>query len=62
MSDIARENAVQRACQAAIRALPAVSTRDTAQGSINDLGDETGDVVELTGSAMPVSVHRHTES
>ncbi len=48
MSEIARDVAVQRACQAAIWALPAVSTWDIAQGTINDLGGKVGDVVSLS--------------
>jgi len=48
MSDIARENAVQRACQVAIWAMPAVSTWDMAQGIINDLDGKIGDVVQLS--------------
>jgi hypothetical protein len=48
MSDIAREVAVQRACQAAIWAMPAVSTWDIAQGIINDLDGKIGDVVQLS--------------
>ena len=48
MSDIAREVAVQRACQVAIWAMPAVSTWDIAQGIINDLGGKVGDVVSLS--------------
>ncbi len=48
MSDIAREIAVQRACQAAIWAMPAVSTWDIAQGIINDLDGKIGDVVQLS--------------
>ncbi|MCB1499757.1 MAG: DUF1254 domain-containing protein [Bauldia sp.] len=48
MSDIARESAVQRACQAAIWAMPAVSTWDIAQGIINDLGGKVGDLVQLS--------------
>lgn len=48
MSEIAREVAVQRACQVAIWAMPAVSTWDIAQGIINDLGGKVGDVVQLS--------------
>ncbi|MFV2035712.1 MAG: DUF1254 domain-containing protein, partial [Halocynthiibacter sp.] len=48
LSPIAREVAVQRACQAAIWAMPAVSTWDIAQGTINDLGGKIGDVVSLS--------------
>jgi len=48
MSDIARKNAVQRACQTAIWAMPAVSTWDIAQGTIRDLGGKVGDVVSLS--------------
>lgn len=48
LSKISREVAVQRACQAAIWAMPAVSTWDIAQGIINDLGGKVGDVVQLS--------------
>ena len=48
MSDIARDIAVQRACQAAIWAMPAVSTWDIANGTIRDLGGKVGDVVSLS--------------
>lgn len=55
MSEIARNVAVQRACQTAIWAMPAVSTWDIAQGTINDLGGKVGDVVQL--SAPMTSQH-----
>jgi len=48
MSKTARETAVQRACQAAIWAVPAVSTWSFAKGTIRDLGGKIGDVVSLT--------------
>jgi hypothetical protein len=48
MSDTARQVAVQRACQAAIWAMPAVSTWDIANGIISDLGGKVGDVVSLS--------------
>jgi hypothetical protein len=48
MSDIARKIAVQRTCQAAIWAMPAVSTWDIANSIIRDLGGKVGDVVSLS--------------
>lgn len=48
MSDVAREIAVQRACQAGIWAMPAVSTWDIANATIRDLGGKIGDVVSLS--------------
>jgi len=48
MSDIARKIAVQRTCQAAIWAMPAVSTWDIANATIRDLGGKIGDVVSLS--------------
>ncbi len=48
MSDIARKIAVQRSCQAAIWAMPAVSTWDIAYATIRDLGGKVGDVVALS--------------
>ena len=54
MSVIAREIAVQRACQAALWMMPAVDTWDFAQGTIN-FGGKVGDVVQL-GQPM-TSVH-----
>jgi hypothetical protein len=48
LSDIGRTIAVQRACQAAIWATPAVSTWDIANATIHDLGGKVGDVVALS--------------
>ncbi len=48
LSDTGRKIAVQRACQAAIWAMPAVSTWDIAEGTITDLGGKVGDVVQLS--------------
>lgn len=48
MSERARSVAVERACQAAIWAMPAVSTWDIAQGTIDDLDGKVGDVVQLS--------------
>jgi len=48
MSEISRDVAVQRACQAAIWAMPAVSTWDIANATIQDLGGKVGDVVSLS--------------
>jgi hypothetical protein len=48
MSDIAREIAVQRACQTAIWASGAVETWDIANGIITDLSGKVGDVVQLS--------------
>lgn len=55
VSDTARGIAVQRACQAAVWAMPAVSTWDIANGIIQDLGGKVGDVVSL--SAPMTSTH-----
>jgi hypothetical protein len=48
MSEMARKIAVQRACQVAIWAMPAVSTWDIANGTIRDLGGKVGDIVFLS--------------
>lgn len=47
ISDVAREVAVQRACQSAIWAMPAVSTWDIANGIITNLDGKVGDVVQF---------------
>jgi len=48
MSEIERRVAVQRACQAAIWAMPAVDTYDIANAIRRDLGGELNDVIFMS--------------
>ena len=48
MSEIARRIAVQRACQSAIWAMPAITTYGFARGTIQDLGGKLNDVVAVS--------------
>ena len=48
ISGVAREIAVQRACQSAIWAMPAVSTWGIANGIMTNLNGKVGDVVQLS--------------